>query len=262
MNLEKIQYDVLSQCMSNEIVKENFTVSLKDKIIKIGLSSLLTSCALLISNPANAQAKFNILNTLFGQPNIAYNNGQYNTPVGVAIPNVRTNISQPLIIYTDSNPMGRVTITTQNSIGIAALEGRISSHINPDNDALVKNSLDRSFNNFISSYRLLEQQSLNYVENLRRNPILSREQRYNIDGSINNTGYRNYLSDLRKQLQLSENQFAKHRAVFIKIADNAAQDGYNLMSYREALNYIKPPDILQVVNNGNVVNRVYNFPRN
>ena len=31
---------------------------------------------------------------------------------------------------------------------------------------------------------------------------------------------------------------------------------------QEALNYIKPPDILQIVNNGNVVNRVYNFPRN
>lgn len=180
-----------------------------------------------------------------------------------------TSYPQEPILYDTQNDRGQpIYVTPSTSPGIAALQGRLVSRNDVSSDPIADSAMQRSYQNMVNSYRMLEDASRNYVQNINTRTTNGKLGRYAVDSAEVNAAVQNgYMQQQRNAQAFNDlnsvyTQYATDRSKFAQISDNAAMDGYNITRYGDALNYFTPPQAATVAYKGSLPNRFATIPQN
>lgn len=172
-----------------------------------------------------------------------YNSG--NSNVRYATVNQSNSMPPQMVLYAVENHQGYVShVSIASSPGVAALRGQRGGQDVYSNPT-VQREMQETMNRMIQAHTALNNQSNSYLN-------VSRGASQNPYGAGNS---RNYIEQENQRLQQALSNYSRERAFFAQAADNAANNGYNLSSYSNALNYLSPPPSVQVAYGGRNINR-------
>jgi len=195
--------------------------------------------------------------------NGGYNNGGYNN--GYAQQQAYNNYQQApqtnyprypnsgisampsdMVVYATENAQGYVSyVNVNNSPGIASMRSQRGG-TDPYSNQNVQRDMQETMNKMIQAHQNLQNESNNYLNVSGGRPIQGQQ----VLG-----GARDYVDQANMRVQQALSDFSRERAFFAMTADNAANSGYNLSSYSNALNYMDTPQSVKVAYGGRNINR-------
>jgi len=334
--LHKMGAETLGQMIENEDISKNFSPSLKDKMLKVGMAAVMATVLSISSGMAHAGDNNSLtgmlgLSALTGllanntkpadaQPNnyqggqvdcnaaksgvkigasgalgafVGNHIGQGNGNVAATVaggllgmvvansmendrirtecqrvPNWNNNIpaNQAILYEGRRSNGGSFYVTVGDSPGIAGLSGKIQGQLDVNQDPIVRNAMEKGSVGLVVAYDNLDATARNYYAVLNGKTTAGKLSRYAIDpqevsaGGATVQAHQMQITQAKMELDAKYTEYARIRSAFANVADNAVQDGYNITAYGQALPYFTPPKTVNVLFNGNTVNRYETLP--
>lgn len=194
-------------------------------------------------------------------------NEKENASIRNACQSIPTNITSNVdttnaILYAGQRVNGGTfTVTVGDSPGIAGLSGKIKGTLDVNTDDIVKNALEQGSVGLVASYDNLDAAARNYYSVLNGKTTVGKLSRYTINpketGIAGETviKYQEQIDSAKNKLNQSYSDYASMRAYYANVADNAVLDGYDITAYNKSLPYFMPPKTVNILFNGQTVNR-------
>lgn len=162
------------------------------------------------------------------------------------------------ILYEQKLPNGRsYMVTSVDSPGLAALQGRGVGQNDPMTDPIVHKALFSATEKLEKSYENLNKYATTYYQMMHGGESTEDKLgRYAVSQQDVQMSYqaqqekRRQLTIANANFQQAYSDYAIARGNAARIYDNAAVDGFNLTAYAKALEFISPPESAQLAADG------------
>lgn len=155
---------------------------------------------------------------------------------------------EQIILYSFRQQNGSLKyITMGESQGINSMRGGETGGSSPDSNATVSQALSQAFEGLRLSYDAFAQKSSDYLKLSRAYPEKTEAARYAVtpqqqaEGAKIVAENREILKNAATEWSNAYNEYAKKRALAAAVADNAANDGFDLSRYSSYLPTFKAP---------------------
>lgn len=158
---------------------------------------------------------------------------------------------QEPILYQAYAPNGQAYyVTVNNSPGLHALRGQSQGTNSVHNNPKIANALQVAHNNIAQSYRQLDKSALDFMKIAQGNNGMQMNQQNRYAATVGelqpsrNVGanYYNQARVAQNNLDRTYQDYAQKRAVFVRLLDNVAVDGYDLREFADFQRFLLPPD--------------------
>lgn len=150
-------------------------------------------------------------------------------------------------------------VTVGNSIGLAALVGKINPSIPLERaNPIVNQALTETSQNLEAAYRHFEQTAQVYSQRIQG----TTSSRYNVNqhNDYNANQNRQQLEYMRQNFNEAHENFVTQRAMFVHMADTAVEDGVQIDKFKNTLNYIDTPQMAKVLYGNQYSNKYVSLP--